>query len=53
MKSMDILQKTVVANKITQEILKADVPVRGEFTIEVKVGKGEVKDIKILIEDKE
>ena len=51
MKYMDILPKTIVANKITQEILKNDIPVRGEITIEVKLSKGDIKDIKLITKE--
>lgn len=51
MKYIDILPKTIIANKITQEILKSDIPVRGDFTIEVKLAKGDIKDIKLTIKE--
>lgn len=49
MKYMDILPKTVFANKVTQEILKNDIPVRGEITIEIKTTKGDIRDIKLIV----
>lgn len=51
MKYLDILPKTVFANKVTQEILKNEIPVRGDITIEIKLSKGDIKDIKLIIKE--
>ena len=53
MKMIDALLKTILANKINQKILTTDIPYRGDFTIDVKMAKGEVKDIAINVKEKE
>ena len=53
MKMIDALLKTILANKINQKILTTDIPYRGDFTIDVKMTKGEVKDIAINVKEKE
>ena len=52
MKKLEMLQKTVLANKITNEIINFDdLPRSGEFAITVKMVKGEPKFIAITVKE--
>lgn len=52
MKKLEMLQKTVLANKITNEIINFDdLPRSGEFVITVKMVKGEPKFIAITVKE--
>lgn len=52
MKSLDILPKTVLGNKITNEIINfEDIPRSGEFVITVKMVKGEARYIAITVKE--
>lgn len=51
-KSIDVLPKTILSNKITNEIINFDdIPKSGEFTITVKMVKGEARYIAITVKE--
>ena len=51
-KGLDVLPKTILANKVTTEIINFDdIPKSGEFTITVKMVKGEARYIAITVKE--